>query len=308
MRLFTERKNTELDEVVEIDSNSAEMVFLEQELHPDRGLDETGIINMFSQAIWKFFEDNRNFFANMLVVEELDAVLADARVLSVDTKKGKVHKLEELIDFFDPIKVRAYTTVARRDVLPDGAYAIVEPGAVRAKLAARKENKPLLLVDSGEENSSVYLASGPSVKRIGKWEWGRKNILEKIEEELLTDIEVNNEIYLRYIKGEAGESVGRVIEDVFFEAFKDFEKGLAAALYNEKNVLQKYPRLPVFIRSGFPLPEKVYKKRISYDGRRFGLKPVGSELAVADLFAEEGVAVSEELSKTVLQRIKWLMA
>ncbi len=302
-----QKEAIEKNGVVEINSDSAETVFLEQELLYGSELDEAGVINVFSQAIWGFFEDNRRSFAGRLGVDELDAVLADARILSVESGKTRIYKPEELLGLSGPVKIRAYATVVKRNALPDEARAVIEPGAAAARLVLKKGGKAVLLVDSGEESSSVYLASDASVKKIERWGWGRKNILEKMREKLLTDNEVNNEIYLRYIKGEAGESVSQAVESIFLEAFKDFEKGLAAALYNNRNTLDSYPRLPVFVKSGFPLPEKIYKKRIAYDGRRFGLKPAGDGLTVADLFAEEEAGLSEELSKTVLQRIKWLM-
>ncbi len=300
-------KAEQQNKIVEACPESSETVFIEQELRPGKELDEAEAINIFSQAIWKLFEDNRRIFANSLGTDELDAVLADARVLAVEVKKEKIYRLDELVGVRDPIKMRAYLTVVNRNILPKEAYAVVEPGTVRAHLTSVKEKKPVLFIETREGTSSVYLAHSSAVKRLNSWEWGRRDVLKRMSEELLTSADVNNEIYMRYIKGEVGPIVSERIESIFIDSLREFQKGLAAALYNHKTAVEAYPKTPVFIRSEFPLPAVIYKKRIPCDGRRVALKETESELKASDLFSKEDVLLSEELSKTVLQKIKWLM-
>lgn len=293
--------------VIELGPEVAQTVFWESLLEPEKEMNETGIINLVSQSVWKFFEDNRQTWANELGIDELDLVLADARILGAESGKKQIFQVEELLGLENPFKIKTYLTIADRERLPENAAAILEPGAVRAHMTSLSQKKPLLFLESGDNATYFYFASPAGTKRLSSWNWGLKSVLQKIEEELATDAEVNREIYLRYINNEVSEEASRAIEGFFTSSFQEFQRGLAANLHNYQEALSGYKRLPVFYRTSSQLPAWVYEKRVAADGRRILLKKP-EETDIGLLFADEDVAAREEFSEKTLQRIKWLMA
>lgn len=293
--------------IVELEPGVAQTIFLESSLEPEKEMDEAGIINLVSQSVWRFFEENRQSWANELGIDELDLILADARILGVESGRNQIFQVEELLGSKTPFRIRTYLTVADREHLPEGAAAILEPGAVRAHLAGLSQKKPVLFLESGDNATYFYFASPTGTKRLSSWPWGLESVLQKIGEELATDAEVNKEIYLRYINNEVSEEARRAIEGFFTSSFQEFQRGLAANLHNYQEALSEYKRLPVFYQASFQLPAWVYEKRLAADGRRILLKkPEEAETKL--LFADENVAAREEFSEKTLQRIKWLMA
>ncbi|MCL5006650.1 MAG: hypothetical protein M1153_00670, partial [Patescibacteria group bacterium] len=125
---------------------------------------------------------------------------------------------------------------------------------------------------------------------------------------LMTSPEVNKEIYLRYINNEVSEGAAKAIGELVNASLKDFDRGLAATLYNNKELLPDKPRAKIFFKSSFPLPDAVYRRKVATDGKRLTINRLDEEIAAQDLFAEEEVIACEELNKISLQKIKWLMA
>ena len=307
MKQRMKEENGKEKKIVELEPEVAQTVFWENSLEPEKEMDEAGIINLVSQSVWKFFEDNRQTLANELGIDELDLVLADARILGAESNKKQIFRIEELLGSKNPFKIKTYLTVADRDHLPEEAVTILEPGAVRAHLAGKSQKKPVLFLESGNDATYFYFASPDGTKRLSSWPWGLNSVLREMGKELATDAEVNREIYLRYINNEVSEEARRTIERSFTSSLEEFQRGLAANLHNYKEALNEYKRLPAFYRASFQLPEWVYEKRFAADGRRILLKKP-EEADISLLFADENVAAREEFSEKTLQRIKWLMA
>ncbi|MCL5006589.1 MAG: hypothetical protein M1153_00355 [Patescibacteria group bacterium] len=296
------------DKIVEIDFPWAETVFLEMIFKPGKETDETAMANLISQSVWGFFEDNRRRIAGNLGLEELDAVLADARIVAAESDGRKEYSLEKLASSAKPVKIAAYATVAARDKLPASSRAVIEPASVKARLLNLRQKMPVIYLESRASSTQAYFASPSAVRKLSSWPWGLDRLAEKMGERLMTSPEVNKEIYLRYINNEVSEGAAKAIGEQIGASLKDFDRGLAATLYNNKQLLPDKPRAKIFLKSYFPLPDTVYRRKVVADGKRLTINRLDEEITARNLFAEEEVIACEELNKISLQKTKWLMA
>lgn len=295
-----------MEDYLDLDSKSAVTIFAYVDLLRDNPLEELGMVdleNHVSEAIWKLFDVTRAEAAERLGVNEVDLLLTDARVLGVKIDGNEVVNPEGFTG--KKLEVLLSITMVRRDKFAEASY-LYEGGAVRAFLLARKNKlKEAFYVEVSDSSVDVFHINPSRIAHATGFEWGRENIHKSLQEELGVEDEAARKLYDVYISELVSPHVTRKFDRMIDEVFRELVDGVVVCLKANVSSRRKLP--PIYFKSSFPVPNKIYKKRFAVGTRRFSFIPVEPEYDIVEFIGEEIHSIYKELNQLAQRRIKWLM-
>ena len=298
-----------MNRIVDLDSKSAVTIFSLASIPHDNPRQELGLAdleNYISQAIWKTFDRCRNEAATRLEVNEVDLLLTDARVMEIRIDGHPVINPHGFTG--SKLDVVLAITMVKRDKFVEEADIILEGGSVRAHLLAKDKNlKEALYIEVKNNTTTVFHITPEKISYLSEFEWGEKELTKLLKEELgLATDQSAGEIHLRYVRGELSERATKKINKIFYDAFSTFVNGGVMTLKNFlKPRSDKLP--PIYLKSFFPLPESVYRKRFPFNNKKIRFLGVANKLALQDFVGDSIHSVYQELNQLAKRRIKWLM-
>ncbi len=295
--------------ILDLDSKSAVTIFTLVTIQHDNPRQEIGLTdleNYISQAIWKTFDGCRNEAAERLQVNEVDLLLTDARVMEVRIDGHPVINPHGFTG--KKLDVLLALTIVKRDKFTEDADIILEGGSVRAHLLAKSQSlKDAIYIEVKDNTTTIFHITPERIAYLSEFNWGEKELTELLKEELgLADDHSAKELHLRHVEGNLSEKAAKEVDKIFYNAFGTFINGGVMTI---KNFLK--PRVgslpPIYLKSFFPLPESVYRKRFSFDGKKIRFLNVTDALALQDFVDDSIHSTYGELSQLAKRRIKWLM-
>ena len=295
--------------ILDLDSKSAVTIFTLVTIPHDNPRQEIGLVdleNYISQAIWKTFDGCRNEAAARLEVDEADLLLTEARVMEIKIDGHPVINPHGFTG--SKLDVTLVITMVKREKFIEEADIILEGGSVRAHLLAKNQGlKDAIYIEVKGNTTTFFRITPERIAYLSEFNWGEKEITELLRGELgLMDDHSARELHLRYVEGNLGEKAAKKIDKIFYSAFNTFINGGVMTL---KNFLKpRVDSLPaIYLKSFFPLPESVYRKRFSFNGKKIRFLNVTDALALQDFVDDNIHNTYEELNQLAKRRIKWLM-
>ena len=295
--------------ILDLDSKSAVTIFTLVTIPHDNPRQEIGLTdleNYISQAIWKTFDGCRSEAAVRLEVDEADLLLTDARVMEIRIDGHPVINPHGFTG--SKLDVVLAITMVKRDKFTKEADIILEGGSVRAHLLAKSQDlKDAIYIEVKDNTTTVFRITPERTAYLSEFNWGEKELTKLLKEELgLADDDSAKGIHLRYVQGELSEKTIKKIDKVFYNAFSTFINGGVMTLKNFlKPRVSKLP--PIYLKSFFPMPASIYRKKFSFDGKKIRFLNVADALALQDFVDDRIHGTYEELSQLAKRRIKWLM-
>ena len=294
---------------MDLDSKSAVTIFSLVTIPHDNPRQELGLTdleNYISQAIWKTFDQCRNEAAQRLEVDEADLLLTDARVMEIRIDGHPVINPHGFTG--SKLDVILAITMVKRDKFVEEADIILEGGSVRAHLLAKNQNlQEAIYIEVKDSITTIFHITPQKIAYLSEFDWGEKELAELLKTELgLADEATARDIHLRYVEGNLSERASRKIDKMFYNAFSTFIHGGVMAL--ENFLKPRSDKLPsIYLKSFFPLPESVYRKRFTFNGKKIKFLNAIDDLALQDFVGDSVHNAYEELNRLARRRIKWLM-
>lgn len=296
-----------MKEIIDLDSDSAVTIFSFVEIarkNPNEDLGMLDLQNYISQAIWKFFDSSRSGVAERLGVDESDMLLTDARIMGI---KIDGHRVVNPQGFAGrKLEIFLETTMVRRDKFVDNAH-LFEGGSIRAYMLAKKlDFEDIIYVEVRDTTTTIFVSGKNGITYMDSFEWGGRNLVDSIERELEVLPFTADGIYTKHANGMVSENVAKRLDKIFYNTLEEFVNGVTEIMKSYLGSRKK--NVPsVHLRTFFPVPEGVYRKRFPFGDKRIRfLSSIGeSELNV---FVEDEIHdVYSELNDLARRRIKWLM-
>jgi len=312
--------DTKYKALTPLDSKSAVTVFKSVRIarsNPREELTPVDLENLLAQALWRSFDQLRNDAAARLQVNEVDLLLADARVVGIRIDGHQVLSPEGFTG--REIELQLCLTIVRRDKLPGNGGMVFEEGSVRAYLTAAKAKEiEIIYVDSGDDITTVFGVAPGLTSYIGEFKWGRNDLVEAFAAGFGTAAEVGNVLYLQYAAHEISPRVRKRFDEIFRSSFGTFVNGLTMAVRNsiEPRLTESRPkvhrraagasRLPAIYVRSFALPGAVWGKSFTVGDRKVKFMPA-PEVDLNEFAGDGRGEIYGELDRLAKRRIKWLM-
>jgi hypothetical protein len=293
--------------ILDLDSKSAVTIFSSIKISRDNPREELGMVdleNCISQAIWKLFDTSRSEAAERLRINEVDLLLTDARVMQM---KIDGHQIINPHGFTGKeLEVLLAVTMVKRDSFLEESNPF-EGGVVRAYLLGKEIGcKKALYIELGKKWTTLFLVQPSHISYLSEFEWGLENVIDALKGELGVSDNASRDIYLRFTEGLVSDHIAKTLEKIFYKAFGEFINGVTLNINNSPD-LRSGKAFPMYLRPFFPVPESVYTKRFSFDGKSAKFLTVG-DIVDLQLFVDDEVhEIYRELNELAKRRIKWLM-
>jgi len=270
--------------------------------HPTKALTPVELENYVSQAAWKFFNQSRTTASQRLEVGEMELSTTDVRVVGI---KIDGHQVINPIGFTGRHLEIILSVSMSKETMP-GQHVPVEGGAVRAYMVSALEGvSKAYYIEPGEEVTTVFAMDNGSVRHISSFDWGRRDVVSLIEEVFELQEEHVWPIYNRYAQGDISDNLAKKFDKVFFESLMGLINAISMIVRNE-GIMKKGDAPPVYIRAQFDLPDKIFRKRFSFNTKKsLSLQKVESNLDIEDFLSEGMSDIYEELNEIARRRIKW---
>ena len=312
--------DTKYKALTPLDSKSAVTVFKSVRIarsNPREELTPVDLENLLAQALWRSFDQLRNDAAARLQVNEVDLLLADARVVGIRIDGHQVLSPEGFTG--REIELQLCLTIVRRDKLPEKGGIVFEEGSVRAYLTAVKAKEiEMIYVNSGDDITVVFRVAPDLTSYIGEFKWGRNDLVKAFAAGFGTAAEVGNALYLQYAAHEISPRVRKRFDEIFRSSFGTFVNGLTMAVRNsiEPRLTESRPkvhrraagasRLPAIYVRSFALPGAVWGKSFTVGDRKVKFMPA-PEVDLNEFAGDGRGEIYGELDRLAKRRIKWLM-
>lgn len=199
-------------------------------------VDEPELDNLISQAIWKFFDRQRNKVAAKLGVTDLDIVLTDVKIRGMKLDGHKVvnplgFKAKTVeVQFSQTFLVREYINKLK-DLLPlaDGVFA-AENGTAFASVIAKSNPKDNFMVANIFKNKTLlFLFDGSQSGYLDRFNWGEDNLHKSLGKDLAIESDVAGLVIGKYLKDEVSQSFKRRLEVLLSKELASLARGLNSA-------------------------------------------------------------------------------
>ena len=297
--------------------------------HPKEPIDEADLDNLISQAIWKMFERFRAKVALKMAASDLDILLTDIQIKHV---KLDGHKVINPIGFqAKTVEIGLAQTFVTRELinhlkplLPKAKIVLInEAGTVWANVVSQNgEASNFLFVNLFPHETTVFLGFGSSLLYLKTLDWGEKDLIKSIAENLAVSQNVANEILDRFVLNDVSEVFGKRISKILNNEFQALTKSLEPQLKkHDVRIVYCLPffTLPeMFFLSGFKsrFHRTVKITEVTTDFLRkkfnFGVKfkrPFNEKSLfpiLAGLFQFYFLPADDKIRKMAKRRIRWL--
>ena len=262
-----------MKDILDLDSDSAVTIFSFIEIARDDPKEELGLIdlqNYISQAIWKIFDGLRAETAERLGVQEADMMLTDARVMGIKIDGHQVVNPQGFTG--ETIEILLGITMIRRDKFVENTY-LFEGGAVRAYLLAKKLNfADTIYVEVNDDKTTIFFITPSGITYMNGFDWGGNNIVRSIKSEFDVQQFTADGIYNKHAEGNVSDHVSRRLDRIFYNELGEFVDGVIESVKSFSGGRgSDVP--PVYLRTFFPIPESLHRKRFAYGDKRIRFMP-----------------------------------
>ena len=199
-------------------------------------VDEPELDNLISQAIWKFFDRQRNKVSAKLGVTDLDIVLTDVKIRGIKLDGHKVvnpmgFKAKTVeVQFSQTFLVREYINKLK-ELLPltDGIFA-AENGTAFASVMSKSNPKDNFLIANIFKNKTLlFLFDGSQSGYLDKFNWGEDNLNKSLASDLSVESDVAGLVIHKYLRNEVSQSFKRRLEGLLLKELAFLARGLNVA-------------------------------------------------------------------------------
>jgi hypothetical protein len=215
--------------ILNLDSSLAATIYSTVSLirnHQKEFIDEADLDNLISQAISKVLDRYRAKAAAKLKVADLDIILSDVKVKRI---KIDGHKVVNPLGF--PAKlveigiVQTFTNrnfiINLKSLLPKEKVVLIsEAGASWASVLENSAEPKFLLINLFPRKSSIYFSSPNSFFYLDTFNWGEKNLVIALANNLIVNTDTAKKILNRYILSNCSDFFSRKIGKFLSEEFK----------------------------------------------------------------------------------------
>lgn len=241
-------------------------------------IDEAELDNLISQAIWKYFDRQRNKIAAKMGVSDLDIVLTDVKVRGVKLDGHKVvnpagFKAKTMeVQFSQTFLLRDFINKIKNILPLSQAVLITEHGTAWSSVVARSHRLTnFLTAGLFPEKSLLFLADGSQHAYWNKFSWGITNVHQSLATDLAIEPEIAELILTKYIANDTSDSFHRRFEGLLSKELEVLAHGLNIAA-------KKSEVKTIYVNSFFDLPNiftPSFKNRFEHS---IELKPLTAEL------------------------------
>lgn len=243
--------------ILGLDSHLATTIYSSVVLVRDRFkelIDEPELDNLISQAIWKFFDRQRNKVATKMNASDLDVVLSDVKIRGVRLDGHKVvnpvgfkAKTVEIL-FSQTFLLRQFAD-SLKDSLPlNQVVFISENGTAWANVIAKSEaaeNFAVANIFPGK--TLVFAASGSQNSYWDQFPWGENNLHASLATDLSIDSVIAAKVIDLYNRGATSATFKRRVEALLGRELQMLANGIGQAIKKMDTDL-------VFVHPSFDLP------------------------------------------------------
>lgn len=296
-----------MKDILDLDSGSAVTIFSFVEIERDDSQEELGMVdleNYISQAIWRLFDGLRADTAERLGVQEADMVLTDARVMGIKIDGHQVVNPQGFTG--KTIEILLGITMVRRDKFVENTH-LFEGGAVRAYLLAKKiDFADTVYVEVNDDITTMFSITPRGITYMSGFDWGGSKLINSIKDEFDVQPFTADGIYNRHVNGNVSDHVSRRLDRIFYNTLGEFVNGVTTSM---KNFLgARNSNVPhVYLRTFFPIPESLHRKRFPFGDKRIRFMPSVGESDLQVFVDDEVHDIYMELNNLAKRRIKWLM-
>ncbi|OGY62776.1 MAG: hypothetical protein A2745_00685 [Candidatus Harrisonbacteria bacterium RIFCSPHIGHO2_01_FULL_44_13] len=272
--------------ILSLDSSLATTVYSSSALvhqHTKEPIDEAELDNLISQAIWKFFDRQRNRVAVKMKISDVDVLLTDVRIRGIKLDGHRVINplgfQAKSVEFYlsQTFAPRAFIKELKEFLPEDRLLFVTEAGAAWSNVLLKSEESgSFLLVNLFPEQTSLFHADDGRVCHWGHIGWGEKNLHSVLARHLAVSPETSSAIFKIYFENKGSPAFIKKIEKVLMEELRVLAKHLETAT-------NKTDAKFVYLNSFYNLPPVVFSSgfRGVFD------KPIRMDLASSDFFGEK---------------------
>lgn len=296
-----------MKEILDLDSGSAVTIFSFVEIPRKDPQEELGMVdleNYISQAIWKLFDSLRMDTAERLGVQEADMILTDARVMGIKIDGHQVVNPQGFTG--KTIEILLGITMVRRDKFVENTH-LLEGGAVRAYLLAKElDFADTIYVEVHDETTTMFSISPRGIAYINDFGWGGRDLVRSMKEEFDVQQFTADGIYNRHANGNVSDHVSRRLDRIFYNTLGEFVDSVTMSMKSFLGARSSNVP-PVYLRTFFPVPEGLYRKRFQFGDKRIRFMPPVGESNLQAFVDDEVHDIYMELNNLAKRRMKWLM-
>lgn len=279
LKLIPKKRNFSV--ILNLDSNLALTIYSSVSVlrqKPKELIDEIDLDNLISQAIWRFFDKQRQGVSKKLGTEEINVLLADVRIRGI---KVDGHKVVNPLGFkAKSVEIYLSETLAIRDLIkgikemmPANKIVFVsEAGTVlsHALLNCIGDNKSLFLANIFPDKTFLFHASPGHLFCLDGFGWGGNSLLIGLYENLRIDEFNSRKIIDIYNKNTASPHLLRKLENIFMEECQYLANGIESLAPEAGKI---------FINPYFDLPSCLISERFeSKFNKNFKIELLSTDL------------------------------
>ncbi len=317
--------------ILSLDSRLATTIYSSTPLvrqKPNEVIDEPDIDNLVSQAIWRFFDRQREKIAKKMGIEDTDVLLSDVRIRGIKIDGHKVinpigFKAKSVEFYFSQTFVVRDLIRGLREILPMDQVALVaETGTVLAH-AALKILAPehLFLANLFPGQTVIYTASPGKLRYLDRYGWGQNNLISHLKNNLMLGPEITQTVIGLYNNNKASPLFLRRLENILIKELQFFFHGLESVVDRDQT--------KVYLNPYFDLPAVTFSQRCQARlGRALKICPLSADLlsekfgfeikfnksakvknlltVLAALSELSSLSQDEKLGHLVKRRVRWL--
>lgn len=291
-------------------------------------IDEPDLDNLISQAVWKFFDRQRNKTAVKMNANDLDIVLSDVRIRGIKLDGHRVvnpagFKAKSVeVQFSQTFLVREIFNKIK-NLFPQGqAVFISENGSTWSNVISQSTPSPTFLLANIFKNKTVMFVSDRAQKSYwDNFPWGRQNVINSLAADLAVNQAISQSVIDLYQQNNMSMYFKKRLEQIFMKELQILANGLSLALgrHDAKllyvNQLAEIPNIlsPSF-RGKFDRPVSLAAVHSDLISQSFGfqikLRPGIADKNIFGALAyllEWSLSPSEDkMSQIAKRRVRWL--
>ena len=300
--------------ILGLDSHLATTIYSSVVLVRDRYkelIDEPELDNLISQAIWKFFDRQRNKVAAKMNVTDLDIVLTDVRIRGV---KLDGHKVVNPIGFkAKTVEIQFSQTFLLRDFvnsvkeyLPLNLISLVsENGTAWASVIAKANlTDNFLLANLYGGKTLMFFADGIQNSYCERFNWGEENVHRSLAADLAITPAVAKLIVGKCAAEQTSLTFRKRLESLFIKELEVLAGGINTALKKADTKL-------VYLNTFFDLPAIFSSAFKSQFERSVVLQPTSIDLISQNFGFDikfKNSADSKNSSGLLVSLMEWYLA
>lgn len=296
---------------------------------PSEVIDEADMDNLISQAVWRFFDRQREGVAKKMGVDEIDVLLSDVRIRGIKIDGHKIinpigFKAKSVEVYFSQTFIVRDFIRGLRDILPVGKLVFMtEAGTVLAHAALKTlKSDHLFLANLFPGQTVIYTAAPGKLKYLDSYDWGENNLISHLKTHLLLKPEAAKAVVDLYNKNKASPLFLRRLENILIKELQVFLNGLESTLDKEQTrvYLNPYFNLPLITFSQrcqarlgkslkiSPLSTDLISEKFGFEVKFNKSAQIKNLLTILAVLSEvNSLPKDDKLSRLARKRVRWLV-